>query len=230
MEKRSKKTCKRLLNGKNRGFSLLVVLVISMIALALTGALLQVSTNSAGVGRSNSAKDVKYNILQGGIEQGKAELGRIVKNADEIPKYTDKYGGAEPTEIASVATLLIEKGEVVTETWTKSRLGRLGIAGDSATFKVRIYDMQYKPELVPSVDSGKITLKEMGLLPPSMTVSGGVPSGSDGTVWDPDDDGTIPGSGGGSSTNAGVYLIRASLEIGGRDYLLDSAVIQSNNS
>jgi hypothetical protein len=226
MEKCLVKTSKLLLNRKSRGFSLIVVLIVSIIALAIMGASLNVSMNAAGAGRTNSARDAKYNILQDGVEQGKAALMRIAEAAPQVPKYIDKYGGAEPAEIVDLDTLLIENGEVLTETWTKSKLGRLGIIGDSATFKVRIYDMQYKPELIPSVASGKITPEEVESLPPAITASGKKFS-SEAAALDPDDDGMIGGSGGNFADNAGVYLIRASLEIGMKDYSLDTAVIQS---
>jgi Tfp pilus assembly protein PilV len=229
MEKHLREARGRLSDKKNRGFSLIVVLIISMIALTLAGMSLNVSMNSAGAGRTNSARDVKYNILQDGIEQGKAALMQLVNAAPQIPKYTDRHGGTEPTEITALDTLLIDRGDVLTETWTKSKLGRLGIAGDNATFKVRIYDMQYKPGLVPSVASGKITAKEMESFPPAVTLTGKAFS-SESTALDPDDDGTVPGLAGNSPDSAGIYLIRASLEIGGRDYSLDTAVIQSRKN
>ena len=223
------KTLKRLSNNKNRGFSLLVVLIVSAIAMTFMGALLNASVNAAGAGRVNSARVAKYNILQNGVEQGKAALMQIVYAAPQIPKYTDKYGGSEPSEIDNLDMLLIDDGEVLTETWTKSKLGRLGIAGDSATFKIRIYDMQYKPGLVPSVASGKITPKEVASLPPAVTITGKT-SSSVANALDPDEDGTIAGLSGGSPADAGIYLIRASLEIGARDYSIDTAVIQSRKS
>ena len=220
------KTRKRLLNNKHRGFSLLVVLVVSMIALTLVGALLSVSVNAAGAGRANSARDAKYNILQGGVEHGKAELARLVRAAPQIPKYTDKYGGAEPAEITDLDTLLIENGEVLTETLTKSKLGRMGIAGDSATFKVRIYDMQYRPELVPDAASGKITPEAVESLPPAISMTG-KKSLSEASALEPSDGVNTDGSADDSVDNAGVYLVRASLEIGRNNYSLDTAVIQS---
>jgi hypothetical protein len=212
-----------LLNDKKRGFSLLVVLIVSMIAMTLAGALLNLSVSASGAGRTNSARDVKYNILQDGIERGKAELMRIVENTSQIPKYTDKFDGTEPAEIADLDTLLINDGNVLTQTLTKSELSRLGITGGSATFKIRIYDMQYKPELVPSVDSGKITAKEIESFPPAMTVAAGS-SSSDGEVLEMDYNGTTAG---GRPEDAGIYLIRASLEIEGNNYSLDTAMIQS---
>ncbi|MDR3165373.1 MAG: hypothetical protein LBU13_07320 [Synergistaceae bacterium] len=220
---------KWLSNGKNSGFSLVVVLIISLIAMALVGASLHMSMNAAGSGRANSARDVKYNILQDGIERGKAALMRIVEAAPRIPKYTDKYDGKEPPEISDLNMLLINGGEVLTETWTKNKLGRLGIVGDSAVFKIRIYDMQYNAELVPTVASGKITPENMESLPPAMSMTGKAAS-SETVTWDPDDAGTSAELAGGSPDDAGIYLVRASLEVGRRNYSLDTAVIQSRKN
>jgi hypothetical protein len=228
MRKCLKKTNNSWLNSGNRGFSLIVVLVIAIFGLTMAGFLFQLSANAAGAGRSASAKELKYNILQDGIEIGKAELRKLVENAPEIPKYTDKFGGVEPDEILNVDTLLIEDGEVVRETWDKRRLGRLGIAGDRALFKVRIYDMQYKAELVPGLASGRIKKSDIELLPPSLIVSAGGGSSNSGAPLEMDE-AVLPSETGGSATNAGAYMIRASLELGGRESMLDTAVIQANN-
>ncbi|MDR3279186.1 MAG: hypothetical protein LBT23_01630 [Synergistaceae bacterium] len=217
-KKQNKKSPRR-----RSGFSLLIVLITSMMALAMLGVLMQVSTSSAGMGRSASAKDVKYNFLQNGIEQGKAELRKIVMTSPEIPRYTYKFGGAEPSAIADMDDLLISSGDVITESWDRSRLGKLGIAGDTARFKVRIYDMQYNPTLVSGISD-----EERDLLPPSTILSapGGI-TGKSPTPLDADDDGSLPGSMGAAS-NVGAYLVRASIEIDGKESILDTAIIQAN--
>jgi hypothetical protein len=69
----------------------------------------------------------------------------------------------------------------------------------------------------------------MESLPPAMSMTGKT-AASEGTALDTDNAGTSAELAGSSPDDAGVYLVRASLEIGGRNYSLDTAVIQSRKN
>jgi hypothetical protein len=216
------------MRGK-KGFSLLVILIIAMVGLAIAGAAFQITVAGSGNARVSSAKDAKYNLLQDGIERGKAAINKIMDNDADPPRYFT--GESEPdVAITRVDQLLIKTddasipikgGVVVVETLNRQRFGRLGIMGDNARLKVKIYDMQYSAKNVAGMSD-----EELKLIPPSMTVSAN--SGGtvvDGATSDPED---IPASVAAPAKNVGVYLIRASLEIGETETVMDSVVIQAN--
>jgi hypothetical protein len=212
-----------------KGFSLLIVLIIAMVGLAIAGATLQITVGGSGNSRVSSAKDAKYNLLQDGIERGKAAINKIMDNDDDPPRYFT--GESEPNvAITRVDQLLIKVdnpsipikgGVVVDETLNRQRLGRLGIMGDSARLKVKIYDMQYSAKNVAGMSK-----EELKLIPPSMTVDASLgETVADGTASDLED---IPIPVAAPAKNVGTYLIRASLEIGGTETVMDSVVIQAN--
>lgn len=235
---------------RRSGFSLIMVLIISMIGLAIIGATLQFTVMSSGSGRVVSAGNTKYNFLQDAVEEGKAALKQAMDSPDiKPPRYFPEDGAsADIGVIVSVDQLLIkhdfdtglQKGWVFTRLIDKGQLGKLGIAGNGATLDVKIYDMQYKGDDVdPAIPSD-----QMKLLPPAMSLFGGATSYHDPTVDDNPFSGSSGGGGSGSgsggsggggggaageTTNAGVYLIRASLLINGQaaPTILDTAVIQS---
>jgi hypothetical protein len=212
-----------------KGFSLLIVLIIVMVGLAIVGAAIQIMVGGSGSSRVSSAKDAKYNLLQDGIERGKAAINKIMDNDDDPPRYFT--GESEPdVAITRVDQLLIKVdnpsipikgGVVVDETLDRQRLGRLGIMGDSARLKVKIYDMQYSAKNVAGMSK-----EELNLIPPSMTVDASLKgSVSDGSAFDLED---IPAQVDAPAKNVGTYLIRASLEIGGTETVMDSVIIQAN--
>ena len=225
------------------GFSLIIVLIVSMIGLAIVGATLQFTMMSSGSGRVVSAGNTKYNFLQDAVEEGKAALKAAMDDPDVIPPRYFPEGGtsADIGNIVNVGQLQIkhkfdpalDNGLVFVRTLSRGELGKLGIAGDSATLDVKIYDMQYKGgDVDPAIAAG-----EMKMLPPAMSLFGGAGSPMKNPIGGTPDGppgheypGTASGSGGsGDATNAGVYLIRASLLINGHDNptMLDTAVIQS---
>jgi hypothetical protein len=105
----------------------------------------------------------------------------------------------------------------VSEDLDRARLRRYGIDEDRAGLYVKVYDMQYSPELAQaSPNSG---------MPPSVRINTSAPQ-TMGPTPDVDDESFSTGS----ASNAGAYLIRATLEIGGRRTVLETAVIQSNTA
>jgi type II secretory pathway pseudopilin PulG len=143
-------------NGARGGFSLVVVLIIAIIGLAMVGATLQMTMTSSGAGRVASATGVKYNFLQDAVEEGKAALKRAMSGDLAPPRFfTDTDPSPADGSITEADDLLIEvdfgagtNGIVKDLPLDKRDLGRLGIAGDSGTLVVAIYDMQYKPSWV----------------------------------------------------------------------------------
>jgi hypothetical protein len=221
-------------NWFGRGFSLLTVLVAVMAGLVISGGTFQLIGRSSGAGGATFARDAKYNILSGGTETGKAALRKLMDNDKEPPRHFT--GDREGTSMISKAgdllvrvvdsSIPIDNGVVVCETLDKARLGKLGIAGESAELKVMIYDMQYSPARAPAPGSG-ISEAALRLIPPSTIVSA-FPSGLSSVMQSPEPDET-GAPGGGAPNRAGAYLIRAALTIDGNTTILDAAVIQANN-
>jgi type II secretory pathway pseudopilin PulG len=212
--------------GARRGFSLIAVLVLSIIGLSFVAAMFQLATFSSGARMVTSQKNARYNLLVDGAEIGKGKLKQLMDNDVAPPRYFT--GKAEPTDtITNPDDLLVEvsdysvfigRGLAVSEDLGRAELRRYGINADRASLCVRVYDMQYSPELVEASPDV--------VMPPSVRLNTTAPpQKGQGPVSDIEE-----GNGSGSATNAGVYLIRATLEIGGRRTVLDTAVVQSNTA
>ena len=243
---------------KRAGFSLIIVLIISILGLAMIAATMQMTVLSTGSGRVVSAGNTKYNFMQDAVQLGKAILKQSMDDCDDPPVYK---GG----EITKVEDLLITckycsggtpgcAGPDLPASWKfdcwkisrnleRADLGKLGIAGNSALLEVKIYDMQYStdPQYFKVTDSN-----ELKLFPPSITLPGGAGAHTYvGKTYNPnanlpieappegeeDGEGSTPATSENVS-NAGAYLIRATLIIDGqvdRATILDTAVIQANN-
>ena len=216
-------------SDRHSGFSLLLVLILSMISLAIIGATLEVTVLSAGSGRVVTSSNSRYNVLQGAIEEGKAELKKAMYHAPEPIRYVGYDPDTDPV-ISNVDDLLLDhnfspslgKGVAVSRTITRNELGKLGIGANSGgNIVVKIFDMQYPGD---SVDTAVIHPAELNKLPPSMPLYG---SGE--SSWPVSSDPNAGGGISGNASNAGVYLIRASLTIGDRETVLDTSLIQSIN-
>jgi len=207
------------MESKRGGFSLIVVLIVAMVGLAVMGATMQLLGYSSGSGRVTTSGNDKYNILQSGVEEAKAEIKRRMDNHNPPPKYTDKPGISDATEIDDIGVLLIQNGNVVAgRAYEKRELSGGGL------LDVSIYDMQYDPELVP-VDA--MTKEALMRIPPSIALSGEDPWRKRGSTLAPEEENyTAYGSG---STNTGVYLIRSTLREGNEETVLDATLLQSNN-
>ena len=214
--------------GKRHGFSLLLVLIISVLGMTMIAAAMQITVLSSGSGRVVSAGNEKYNTLQSAVQEGMAALHKaMVDNTDDGPIRCDG------DTIETVDCLLVahdfgaglELGIVCDRPLSGSDLGKLRIAGNSGTLRVAVYDMQYDPQKISPTLSGTPAL--LNMLPPSLILEGG--SGWGGrsvTTEAPDVD---PNAHRTASSNDGVYLVRATLNVSGRTWILDSAIIQSTN-
>jgi hypothetical protein len=221
MSENSKKT------GKRRGFSLIVVLILSIAALAIIGGVLQFAMGSGGLGRVASSSVGRYNMLQDSAELGRAELKRMMNNTNPPPRFENVDN--ETFRISAADDLLINvnpsglgKGIISRSNMSASALGRRGILGTSGVLEVRIYDMQYEGGIVnPSISD-----EERMKLPPSLPIL--TPDlwkqiGDIKDVEEEDDPGGAP-------PNTGAYLVRAVLTVGSHESILDTAVFQSNNA
>jgi len=215
--------------GKRRGFSLIIVLIVMVLGLSFMGAALKMTELSAGSARVAAAGNYKYNFLQSAVQEGIAALQEAMHNSVDPLRYYG-YDANDPPAILGADDLLVNytfpggpssNGVVVSRKYSRSQLGKLGIAGNGGTLEVKVIDMQYPPDSVsPGIDP-----HELKRLPPSITLSGSSTSSWPGS--------SAPESGGGitgEASNAGMYLIRASLTIEGKETLLDMSLIQANNA
>jgi hypothetical protein len=219
------------------GFSLIVVLIISLIGLAVMGATMQFAVSSGGSVRVNSALAVKYNLLQGAVEEGRALLMESMDNESDPHKYTDNGIAAKGADITSVDMLLLTDspdpgkysgvtfplGHAITRPMNRHDLARMGIFGESGVLTVRIYDMRYEPTLIKISDE-----EELQLLPPSMLNLGEEIFNKSVTTLSPE---KLNDGGGGGDSDDGAYLIRAELSVNGilRPWRLETSIIQANN-
>jgi hypothetical protein len=209
------------------------VLVVSLIGLAIVGAVLQLTVLSSGSGRVVSAGNEQYNLLQTAVERGRTALKRAMYTSYCPPRYYAPGG-----IISEIDDLLINyygdygendrwcgKGMPFESERLEGRdLGRLGIAGTWADLTVKIYDLQYPTDdavfRIPYENPDQVPL-----IPPSMMLF-------DQQFEEAEAQDIIySGVGGDPEIQAGVYLIRASLVIDGRGdrpVKLDAAVIQAN--
>lgn len=198
-------------NKSSRGFSLVTVLIVCIVGIALLGGIFYMFGGFVPASGVAQAHNAEYNVLQQGVERGKAILRDRMDNLDPPPRWTDKPG-ATPT-IDSVDMLLIPNGKVIDE-----NVGRDRLLGKSGRLVVQIYDAQYDATLINITDSD-----ELAKLPPSLIIPAQA-SWDPPNPLDPDKADTTSGISG----NAGAYLIRATLDIDGEVRVFDSAVIQSN--
>jgi hypothetical protein len=230
----------RELNRGRKGFSIIGVLLISVACVTVAGITISLLDSSSGAGRASTGSAVVYNYLQEAVEEGKAILKKSMDNTNPPPKYTDKAGVTDGTWIDESVTLLLSDtpsgishplGHAINRDLSQAALKGKGISGSGGNLLVRIYDMQYKPDRV-TIPLEQTT--DLSLLPPSLKISGG---GSWGNALvdaiGPDEEPLNDGSGTGDASNAGVYMVRATLTVNGasgaKKWMLESAVIQSNN-
>ncbi|MDR3254173.1 MAG: hypothetical protein LBT31_01225 [Synergistaceae bacterium] len=205
--------------GKKRAFSLAAVLIIAFVGLALVGAIMSNFESFGGSMRASGVSKLDYNLLHDGVEKGKAILKEFMANEDPPPQ------GMHVNDVDELDDLLLDIGDSGVVYKKDLSVGEMaGRAGATAgKIIVQIFDMQYNPVLNPS-----ILPEERAKLPPSVMLTG--------NTWEEVDreetDATEPLRSGGS-TNSGVYLIRATLEISDahdnkKIKVLDTSIVQSN--
>ena len=211
-----------------RGFTLIIVLIIAVVGLAMTGLLASVMIVSHASGRVANAEIAKSNLLQSALEGGKGLLKEVMDDKIAAPRYFKKGNddkASETADITSAANLyLTDKsgkplGSKKDRVLGKAALGPLSLFGDSGRVTVRIYDMQYDPKLVKAAPG------EIEFFPPATHIREIPP---DEESYAPGDNDRKP-----ALSGCGIYLVRATLSITDRAsgsekiWILDSAVIQS---
>jgi hypothetical protein len=189
-----------------RGFSLIIVLLISLVGLAVIGSVMNIATVNTGAGMTASTINRNYNLLTSEVENARAW---IIASLDkgEVPERKGATG--VQTQITSADQLLVQGGESRRQLSAKE-MGLYGVGGTKGTVTVKVYDMQYFPDDVS--DTLKSDPDEVKLLPPSSPLFVEKVEKSDETQNEPQAAGE---TGKGLAANAGAYLIRASLEIDG---------------
>jgi hypothetical protein len=218
--------------NRREGFSLIAVLIIGLVGLAMIAAAIQMTTADAGVGRSSSNANARYNLLSSEIEKERAKLKEIFENPHTVSAPPRRASLSSHSTIANSADLLID-GYPISADLSQSDLARYGISGKNGELTVCIYDILYEAsEVDPSS-----TEENRNALPQSLPLSApSVPDSVD--PFDPGGGGGGGGSssgGGGSATatgvpdNAGSYLIRTSLKVDGANAgSLSLALVLSN--
>jgi type II secretory pathway component PulJ len=122
---------------KHSGFSLLAVLVFSIIAMIIVGAVCGRAAGSFGAARVSSRSGDSYNILQSEIERARSVLrAEMFSRKDAI-----KYGLSAGDFINSLDDLEILKDGA--PFWRVDYSERIG--GKAGNVSVRIYDLCYTP-------------------------------------------------------------------------------------
>jgi hypothetical protein len=198
---------------KRRGFSLAVILLISLAGLSVIGFLLQNVSMSSGAGRTASAVNRKYNFLVSEVEAAWSKIVAKKDGDDSLPRRTTAG------TITSADMLLVMPEE--RRALSQRELSLYGLAGRAGDLTVKIYDMQYEQaEVSPLMEPAEISL-----LPPAVRLIG---TGSASCEPTSDDDLLHSAGQTGSAINAGAYLIRALLEVDGiRESAIDLAVVES---
>jgi hypothetical protein len=210
--------------SKKRAFSLIAVLILTFAGMALVGGIMYTFQSFAGASQVASAQNVQYNLLQDGIQKGRAILRARMSTLDPPPRwYEHKVGVDSSSSITSAEDLMLVSGEVYSKVLDPSDLAGVGKQGK---IFVKIYDMNY--------EAGKVTISdpaEISLLPPAINID------FDANDWNNRGDPLKPGEaavtagGGGGTVNFGIYLIRAYLEIDGAEtQMLDNALLQANSA
>jgi hypothetical protein len=198
---------------KYNGFSLLVVLLLSVISMLLVGVTLDIMTSSSGAGRVSSRLGDTYNVLQSEIEKARSAL----KEEMSSRKDAIRCGLSEKDTINSIQDLEVLKDGAPFLRVDYNRKF-MGITGDVS---VRIYDMQYLPDKVaPGVNAAD--------LPPSVKLEGKEAETGTSEALEP---GMSVSSKSSPTPSAGVYLIRAVVTFeNGITHKIDVSIIQNSNS
>jgi hypothetical protein len=197
------------IDNRRRGFSLIAVIVISLAGMALLGGLFYTFQSMSGRTQNVTSRSTTYNMLQDGVEQGKAFLKDVMM--DETEALRRKAG-----TILSVSDLLIcPKGSTTTPIGHIVKSADVHIGADKGVLNVYIYDMQYKKE---DIGTG-ITPAARAELPPMMLVGG---KNWEEIEYEGDDDDSA------ASINIGAYTIRATFTSGnGEVKTIETAVVQA---
>jgi hypothetical protein len=198
--------------GRRRGFSLILVLLITILGTAMLGGLLAMSEKFAALSGASMRSEETYNILQEEVEKGKAVLKQAMSGA-AVPLR--KRGGIV---INTLDALLVYDGASPLCDISRNVL----VAGRNAELKVGIYDMGYEASELPAQPGAEF----LASLPQSFTLTAQTEL-SDGSVLGIDSKDDMAASLAGSA-NAGAYVIRATITYAdGTSRTIETAVLQA---
>lgn len=206
------------------GFSLITVLVITIISLSLMGSIVYIFTATAGSTRVDMAQADQFNIMQSGIEQARALLIEESRTAS-VP-LSCRYNDDPSWTLESLDDLIIRDPSD-----TDREIGRVisddakQIGGHTYSFSVCIYDMHYAADGSTMTGIGDAdALRELrASLPPLMSFTTREADDNDPNVL-------APNEGNLNSERSGIYLIRATLTPhhgAGAVRVVETAVVQT---
>jgi hypothetical protein len=207
---------------KRGGFSLIIVLILSIMGLAIVGVMLQLTAASSGAGIMATRGGHNYNMLSSEIENARATLAERLSDDIPAPRYFDPGGSVSETgDVTALDMLVIPGGVVKDRALTTRELAEFGLK-DASRLVVKIYDMQYEPSLIKIPTDAD----DFNLLPARVPVVG---TGGDRPNDEPGGPPLPVSTGDSIADNAGSYLIRAMFEgQGGKNlHSIEMAIIAS---
>lgn len=217
------------------GFSLISVLVISMVAMTMMGSLAYTFSTTAASSRAQVASASARDMMVNGIEQARVYLRDQMKNIGRPLRWN--YSGEVGPEISSIDDinkLLIKPlganisdgrfATVIPSNGGADDHEKVTIGGRQWSFSVRIYDMQADgAHLAPTLSTAE-RASLIDALPQSMSFRAVADE-------DPDPNSLAVDAGIDQSHRSGLYLIRALLspdETMASPRMIEVAVIQAN--
>jgi hypothetical protein len=145
------------IRGKQKGFSLIIVLMVTLCAMFLLGGALGLQGVFAGSSVRSVASDQAYNVLEHEIEKAKGKL-----KMEMISRKNALRRAAPNGAINSLKDLLVVDGggAVFLDTDSKVMVG-----GRMSDMNIRIYDMLYDPK---NISSSAMPPDDVPLLPPAV--------------------------------------------------------------
>lgn len=204
---------------KSRGFSLLTVLIITVMSLALMGSIVYIFTTTAASTRVDISQTDTFNIMQSGVERAKALLASESRGASRPLACT--YGEMSSYTIEELDDLLIRSlddpddviGRVISE--------EIAVGGTTFSYTVCIYDMRYSGATIDAgdPDATRALKAELPQLMEFVTKQ----------IENNDPNVLAPNEGDRQGTGAGIYLIRATMtpKSGAAPRVVETAVVQA---
>ena len=182
-----------------KGFSLILVLLVSLCGMFIIGGVLSMFGIFAGAARRSVSSDMVYSFLEEEVEKAKGAL-KMEMGGRKLA-LRRQLNGSRPASLQDLEVLRDDGSPF----WRVDD-NSVRVAGKNGTLTVRVYDMQYDP-----ADITSIRAEDRPLLPPAITGMNASAGGGDPDAeWEP---GKTSSALPGDPLNTGVYLIRASIQM-----------------
>jgi hypothetical protein len=145
------------IKSKKKGFSLIIVLMVTLCAMLLLGGALGLQEVFAGASVRSVASDQAYNVLEHEIEKAKGKLKMEMISRKEALRRAAPNGG-----ISRLKDLLVVDGSGAVFLDMNSKVM---VGGRMSDMSVRIYDMQYDPN---QISASAMPPEDVPLLPPAV--------------------------------------------------------------